>query len=76
MLNLFSLKDGKRDGQGQGNKKRATAAQVSNWLQYESNSKIFYGLPKTSAQRFKIAGPHLFKPEPFAQGGQAGKGGY
>jgi ubiquitin-conjugating enzyme E2 M len=28
MLNLFSLKDGKKDGQGQGNKKRATAAQL------------------------------------------------
>jgi hypothetical protein len=28
MLNLFSLKDGKKEGQTQGNKKRASAAQV------------------------------------------------
>ena len=39
MLNLFSLKDGKRDGQGQGNKKRATAAQVS----YSNQPKILEG---------------------------------
>jgi hypothetical protein len=32
MLNLFSLKDGKKDGQGQGNKKRATAAQVRTFI--------------------------------------------